>query len=346
MIRLIALLAVLLALPGTSLHMQEETSPMERASRGVTVMMSWYNQESGLFDTTNWWNAANALYTVIDFMARSGTDSYLSAVANTFARHQVGGFLNEFYDDEGWWGLTWVHAYDLTGEMRYLEMARAIFDDMTTGWDEVCGGGIWWTKERGYKNAIPNSLFLTLAARLARRTDEPIYRDWAERTWAWFQASGMINSLGLVNDGLANCQNNGDITWTYNQGVLIGGLVELYHLTGDEMLIAQARTIADASIRLLVDENGVLREPCELSYNCGADGPQFKGIFMRHLRALYDVTAEPRYMAFITHNAEAIWRNRSVDDQFGLRWGARFDRADAARHSSALDAILVAIPVS
>jgi predicted alpha-1,6-mannanase (GH76 family) len=128
--------------------------------------------------------------------------------------------------------------------------------------------------------------------------------------------------------------------------VLIGGLVELYHLTGDEMLIAQARTIADASIRLLVDENGVLREPCELSYNCGADGPQFKGIFMRHLRALYDVTAEPRYMAFITHNAEAIWRNRSVDDQFGLRWGARFDRADAARHSSALDAILVAIPVS
>jgi rhamnogalacturonyl hydrolase YesR len=138
------------------------------------------------------------------------------------------------------------------------------------------------------------------------------------------------------------CLRNRDITWTYNQGVILGGLVELYRATGDEALLTQATAIADAAITLLIDENGILHEPCELSFNCGNDGPQFKGIFMRHLRTLYDETGEARYWEFIQHNADSIWeRARNEENQLGLRWGARFDRADAA-----LDALLVAIPDS
>ncbi|MDX2160469.1 MAG: glycoside hydrolase family 76 protein [bacterium] len=322
----------------------QEDEAVSRVADSVSVLMDWYNAETGTFESTGWWNSANALYTVIDYMARSNTRTYIQQVENTFARNQAGGFLNEFYDDEGWWGLTWLHAYDLTGDVRYLDMGRSIFADMVTGWDETCGGGVWWTKERGYKNAIPNELFLTLAAKLYNRTQEADYLDWAQRTWAWFRESGMINDLSLVNDGLENCENNSGITWTYNQGVILGGLVELYRATGDDSLIVQAQAIADAAITLIV-EDGILREPCELAFNCGADGPQFKGIFMRHLRSLYDVTGEERYWAFIMTNADSIWEHAQNDaGQFGLRWGARFDRADAARQSSALDALLVAIP--
>jgi hypothetical protein len=86
----------------------------------------------------------------------------------------------------------------------------------------------------------------------------------------------------------------------------------------------------------LVDGNGVLREPCE-SGSCGGDGPQFKGIFIRYLAYLYDVTRKPAYYNFLYQNAHAAWFNdRNVFNQLGLKWDGPFDSADAARQSSAL----------
>jgi predicted alpha-1,6-mannanase (GH76 family) len=90
----------------------------------------------------------------------------------------------------------------------------------------------------------------------------------------------------------------------------------------------------------------VLREPCELSSNCGGDGPMFKGIFMRNLSVLYEATQKPEYLAFITHNADRLWmRARNADNQIGLKWNRRADAPDAARQTSAIDALLVAIPL-
>jgi predicted alpha-1,6-mannanase (GH76 family) len=324
--------------------MSQPTDPIERATLAIEALQGWYDPETGLWETTNWWNAANSTYVLIDFSIRTGSETYLDEIDNTFEKHKAGEFLNEFYDDEGWWGLTWVHAYDLTGDTKYLEMAKVIFEDMTTGWDDVCGGGVWWKKDRQYKNAIPNELFLQLAAKLYNRTEDPVYLDWAERTWTWFKGTGMINQVNLINDGLRDCENNLDITWTYNQGVILGGLVELYKATGDEALLQQAEMIADAALEYLVDEVGVLREPCELSSNCGNDGPQFKGIFMRNLGMLYDAIEKPDYLDFINHNADKLWsRARNANNQIGLKWNRRADVPDAARQTSAIDTLLVAI---
>jgi predicted alpha-1,6-mannanase (GH76 family) len=348
LIVLLAALALLIFGTPTMTQAQTETQivdePAVRAELAVAALHQWYNMETGLWETTNWWNAANALYVVIDYGKRTGDTTYEFVVENTWRRNVDGGFLNEYYDDMGWWALTWIHAYDWLGDERYLNTAKSIFWHMTSGWDETCGGGIWWRKDRQYKNAIANELFLQLAARLYNRTQEASYLDWATRTWDWFDQTGMINELNLVNDGLRDCENNRDITWTYNQGVILGGLVELYRATGDAALLQQAEAIADAAITLLIDDNGILREPCELAFNCGADGPQFKGIFMRNLGLLNTVSNKPAYTAFIELNANSIWTNaRNDDNQLGLNWGRRFDRADAARQSSALDALLVAI---
>lgn len=320
--------------------------PAERAALALEALHDWYDPATGLWETTGWWNAANSTYTLVDYSLRTGSEVYLDEIDTTFEVNKAGQFLNEFYDDEGWWGLTWVHAYDLTQDEKYLEMAQVIFEDMTTGWDETCGGGVWWKKDRQYKNAIPNELFLQLAAKLYNRTDDDTYLDWAQRTWDWFKGTGMINQANLINDGLRDCKNNQDITWTYNQGVILGGLVELYKATGDEDLLKQAELIADAALTHLVDEAGVLREPCELSSNCGGDGPQFKGIFMRNLGMLYELTEKPEYLAFITHNADRLWtRARNDNNQIGLKWNRRADVPDAARQTSAIDALLVAIPL-
>ena len=69
---------------------------------------------------------------------------------------------------------------------------------------------------------------------------------------------------------------------------------------------------------------------------------------MRHLSALYRVTKQPRYARFIVQNAESIWKSArdAESGEIGGLWYGPFDKADAARQSSALDALNAAIVVT
>jgi predicted alpha-1,6-mannanase (GH76 family) len=213
---------------------------------------------------------------------------------------------------------------------------------------------LWWTRGKTYKNAIPNELFLLAAGRLHQHTTDPgrrasDYLDQALREWQWFNASGLIGPAGLVNDGLtADCANNGGPAWTYNQGVIIGGLTVLHEITGDRAYLGQAEAIAAAALRDLTVPPGILAEPGERA-GAGRDGdqPQFKGIFIRNLYELYRRSPRAEYRDFILANATSLWRNaRNRRDQVGLVWSGPFDRADAARQGSALDALNAAVGVA
>lgn len=327
------------------------------AAAGMQALQRWYQRWTGCWRTTGWWNAANALTAVIAYTERTGDRTYFAVIERTFraARRRHSDFLVSFYDDNGWWGLAWVAAYDLTGEVRYLEAARTIFANLLTAWDDACGGGVWWNTKRGYKNAITNELFLTLAARLHQRgggTGD--YLDWARREWDWFCARGLISENGLINDGLnKSCQNNRGQTWTYNQGVVLGGLAALHEITGDPGYLRQAEAIADAALALLTTpapgaRHGILLEPAEHGTGRrGGDLPQFKGIFVRHLYDLYLQSRRPAYREFILDNARSIWASdRNERNQFGLHWAGPFDYADASRQSSALDVLNAAVPLA
>jgi predicted alpha-1,6-mannanase (GH76 family) len=320
------------------------------AEAGIQALQQWYDPAAGLWQSTNWWNAANALWVLIEFSDRMGITRYQSTVAHTFNKNRRGKFCNKFYDDEGWWALTWIRAYDMTHQRRYLVMAQKIFADMLNGWDMICGGGVWWTKERTYKNAVTNELFFTIAVRLAlrmaRAQERAYYADWAQRGWNWFACTGMINADYLVNDGInkETCLNNQGVTWTYNQGILLGGLADMFHLTREVDYLVTATAVAEATIHLLVDQQGILQEPCEDISDCGADGPQFKGIFMRNLAALYEEVPKDEFRHFILRNVQSIVQNNMTPlYQFGLRWSGPVDSVDAARQSSALDALNAAL---
>jgi len=307
---------------------------------GSATLDNWYDSDNGLFRTTGWWNSAHALEAELTASHLLGDDRGARRAATTYAADHASGFLNNYYDDEGWWGLTWLAAYDDTGDVRYLRTAQGLFDDLTGGWDQTCGGGIWWSKQRGYKNAIANELFTALGSELALHTsgaDSARYRDWALRSWHWVLYSGMLGGARLFNDGLdATCRNNGKTAWTYNQGVVLTAAVDLFRLTGDQEYLRTARRLANAAISALSGPDGILREPCETA-GCGADGPQFKGIFIQSLARLEAVSPDLGRTAFIEHNAVSIWtRDRGPGDQLGLSWSGPFDTGDAARQSSAL----------
>jgi predicted alpha-1,6-mannanase (GH76 family) len=347
-LRLIVLgAAFCLPVPGAATLPIANGSYLEHAGLGVEKLQTWYNWQTGLWRTTNWWNAANATTVLVNYSMLSGSTEYLPAVENTFRVNSPSGFLNYYYDDEGWWALAWIAAYDWTGNTEYLTMASTIFDDMIGGWDDVCAGGIWWSRARGYKNAIANELFLSVAAHLANRAKDPSQKarhlSWAEQEWHWFSKSGMINADNLINDGLdSNCENNHRTTWSYNQGVILGGLVELNVQDPDPSMSQMAQDIALAAMDRL-SPSGILRDPCEP--NCGGDGVQFKGIFMRNLMALNDSFPDERYIRFARANADSIWNyDRGLDCEFGQVWSGPFspDSHAAAAQTSALDAIIAA----
>jgi predicted alpha-1,6-mannanase (GH76 family) len=331
-------------------HEVQEPDYRAYAAAGIEALQQWYRRWTGCWRTTGWWNSANALTAVIAYIQRTGDQRHLDVVEHTFraARRVHADFLVSFYDDNGWWGLAWIAAFDLAGDVRYLEAARAIFANLLTGWDDACGGGVWWNTKRSYKNAVTNELFLTLAARLHQRcpgTEE--YLDWARREWDWFCSRGLIGPTGLVNDGLDDsCQNNRGQTWTYNQGVVLGGLAAMYQITGDAAYLRQGEAIADAALGSLTTlapdaRHGILLEPGEHSTGrSDGDRPQFKGIFVRNLYDFYLQSRRPDYSEFIRDNARSIWANdRNSSNQFGLHWAGPFDYADASRQSSALDVL-------
>ncbi|KAI9644051.1 hypothetical protein NHQ30_007403 [Ciborinia camelliae] len=265
------------------------------------------------------------------------------------------GFLNSYYDDEGWWALGWIQAYDVTGNSDYLTMAADIFADMKNGSSTPCSNGasgIWWDKSNTYVNAIANELYLSVSAHLANRATGSAranYLSIAKNQWNWFVGTGMINAQGTINDGLTSaCTNNGGTVWSYNQGVILGGLVELSAATTttSSYYLSSAKTIATAAIKALSDSNGILHDPCEP--NCGADGAQFKGVFVRNLQRLQQVSPDPSYATFIKNNAESIWANdrNASNNALGVNWAGPFVAADASTQSSALDALVAAAAIA
>jgi predicted alpha-1,6-mannanase (GH76 family) len=342
--------ALLMVLPVTAQAAPVAPAPARAwIGEASNALDHWYDHSTGQYDTTNWWNAANALRAQLVASSLLGDDRGVRRASNTYNQNIGTWFRNDYYDDEGWWGLTWVQAYDQTGEHKYLVLAESLFTDIAGGWDPHCGGGVWWSRNRDYKNAIPNELFLSLAGALALRTRGPAaanYKQWALLEWDWFSHTGMVNSAGLVNDGLtADCENNGRTTWTYNQGVVLGGLADLYRLTGDRSLLTSATSIAKAAMTHLSDSDGILREQCEP--HCDVDQTQFKGIFIRNLVALNEVAPSTAYTGFAVRNALVMWNaDRNHANQFGLMWSGGLDATDASRQSSALDCLNSALQLS
>jgi len=369
-----SLMALALAFPSTAAERTYPASPradgstaVARARVAADVLMSSYDPNKAWFPSS-WWNSAVALQTIGDYMQRTGDRRYLTQLDNTFEKDKgvfpagvlsgdplLGNFTSRAIDDSEWWALTWVEAYDLTGNPKYLDMAVTIANYVYGYWDtSTCGGGVWWNAERTYKNAVTNGLWIRLTAELHNRM--PGDTQWLARSssaWAWFQGSGMINANGLVNDGLTDaCTNNGQNVWTYNQGMAIGAGLELWRATRDPQILASVKRLADAAIgpNALVT-NGILTESCDATdQTCDDNGKQFKGIFMRYWTDLVDTTHDARYAAFLDQQAESIWSNdRDAAGRLGTRWsGATSDDHpnvfDWRTQASALSALIGDVP--
>jgi hypothetical protein len=128
-----------------------------RAQDALNTLQDWYNAGTGLWDTCGWWNGANVMTTIADLALVDSsvmdTASYVfnntlimappqnphpgPEVKTNYARDlttrvnsavNASEWLDSAYDDDGWWALAWIAAYDVTEENQYLQLAEGIFD--------------------------------------------------------------------------------------------------------------------------------------------------------------------------------------------------------------------------
>ncbi|MFG2273586.1 glycoside hydrolase family 76 protein [Streptomyces chartreusis] len=332
-----------------------------RARAAADALLASYQTNEGWW-RSSWWNSAVALTSVIDFAERSGRHDYDWVIARTFEQNRgvfpagvrssdaiEGHFISRAIDDAAWWAVAWIAAYDYTGERRYLDEAVTITDYVHQYWDPgTCGGGVYWDRERTYKNAVTNGLYLWLTTSLHQRlAGDTVWGGRAGTAADWYLASGMINSAGLVNDGLTGgCANNGQTVWSYNQGLAIGAFTQLWRSTGNGRYLDTATRLADAAISSpVLTLDGILTESCDLATNsCDDNQKQFKGIFMRHLADLADATGSASYRAYTERQADSIWaKDRDSLNRLGQRWsGTTPNPSDWRTQASALEALTAA----
>jgi predicted alpha-1,6-mannanase (GH76 family) len=189
--------------------------------------------------------------------------------------------------------------------------------------------------------------------------------DAANNEWNWFNASGLIKD-GMINDSFSKSQTgwtcNNDqsqAVFTYNQGVILGALCQLFAAVGARELLDTAQGIADALINHPVGKqvgntakvgkvegaysvsgrsaDGILTEYNDTDPNASVHNKQFKGIFMRNLGYLYKCRPLARYRAFILNNANFVLSHATDGVLFGGNWSGPFDQADFVRQSAGID---------
>ncbi|MFD2615033.1 glycoside hydrolase family 76 protein [Paenibacillus gansuensis] len=256
-----------------------------------------------------WW-MAHAVDVLTDGFKRTGEQRYadrLAALYDGLLKRNGGVWPNELYDDMQWMALAWLRAYQATGVERYKGAALVLWEDIQTGWNDHCGGGIAWQKSQlDYKNTPANAPAAILAARLYREFGRDEDLEWAKRIYAWQKANLVDPETGFVWDGMNRVGDGAidkDWKFTYCQGVYVGAGVELYRATGERAYLDDAKRSALAAEAELTDaSSGVLPDEED------GDGGLFKGVLVRYWAELaLEEPASSEAAALIERNAAALW---------------------------------------
>lgn len=266
-------------------------------------------------DTFNYWWVAHLVDVRIDAYLRTGNNDYLKMAEETYQNNKTrnkGSLIHEFYDDMLWNALAALRLYDTTKGKNYLVDAKEVcLDIFETGWNEEVGGGFAWRREMPYyKNTPVNAPIIILALRLYQIEKEKIYFDKSVETLNWLESNLVDPKTRFVEDGINRNQDGKIDTWsfTYNQGVYMGALIEFYKVTGNESFLKKALQCATTSLERLV-KKGVFSEIGD-----GGDLGLFKGIEYRYLHQLYDLTKADFIKDFIENSCEVLIRNGIKDN--------------------------------
>lgn len=298
------------------------------------------NTFDGQVAWNDYWPEAHGLDVLVDAYLRTGDAEYKQAIYDFYegvrAKNWYGDtWENEYYDDMGWHGLAHMRALEATGDTRYEESSRDLWNWIAKGWSDYEGGGIKWRKgsdELGDSKGIPaNGPAAIIAARRYQMYPDEIVEglsdlEWALRIYEWMKYNRTVLSTGRVYENFDN--TNGD--YSYDVGTFMGAALELYSITKEKVYLNDAIKVTNYHIGANVNTNNhVMTDYGEQSGDGGGhDVNLFKGIFVRYFTILIQhpdlpETDRTRFLSFLKNNANYLWTDgtqKSPVIKFSYSW--------------------------
>ena len=217
-------------------------------------------------------------------------------------------YTNRFYDDMAWLALAVGRLNALAGsrdrQRPYRKILQALDAALVSANTSELGGGIYWNRDRNFKNTpatAPAALHFV-------RTGS---RDRAQALVDWLNATLMDPETGLYLDGVKVVRGLPQLesrVFTYNQGPVLGALLEL----GGNANLARAADLISAVAKHLTDDGGA---PRVLQTHGTGDGGLFTGILARYLAQAAMSPALPEQSrrtaaGLVDTTAQALWEGR------------------------------------
>ena len=196
-----------------------------------------------------------------------------------------------YYDDAGWWAVSYLDAYRATGNTRWLwDAGRALAYIDRYGWDPV-NGGMWWDGGHSHKTSEPLAAAALVAATLYHIQHRAYYLKLATKYISWADAYTRNPSQG---DLYGRSATDGTVM-DYVEGMMIDAHVQLCEATKQQSWCDQAEQLANASIQ---------------QFPLMADwAPETDVVYLRSMLDLYAEDGNPEWYALAYDNAVRAEQN-------------------------------------
>jgi predicted alpha-1,6-mannanase (GH76 family) len=260
---------------------------------------------------TYFWGQAEMIECVIDAYEWNSNQVHgamITNLLNGFIKHNGANWNWNIYNDDIMWAvLAFARGGVVTGRSNYIAIAKSNFDQCyARAWDNVVGGGLYWTTDKQSKNACANGNASIAAYLLYQIYGDVSYWTKASNIYFWERSVLFNTNSGSIAD---NVGTNGVVyggATTYNQGTFIGA-AHFLGQTNDAALTARFTMMNMTS-------SGILPE-----YGIAGNNSGFNAIFLRWMtRYMRDRNLQSIYQPWLQLNATAAWNVRRAGDN--LSW--------------------------
>lgn len=207
-----------------------------------------------------------------------------------------------YYDDNEWIGITALDAYERKKQKSDLEVGKAMYDFIMTGYDDALGGGIYWKEgDKNSKNTCSNGPGVLVALQMYQATKTKAYLDTALKIYNWTNEK-LQTPAKLYYDNIKTKDGKTDgPIFSYNTGTMLQSNVYLYEITGDKKYLEEANSIADSSLAYFYGKDKF------------RDGYWFNAVLLRGYQHLLKYNKDTRYISGFKKGLDYALKNEKND---------------------------------
>lgn len=160
-----------------------------------------------------------------------------------------------YYDDDAQVCSAMLTAYEVTGNVKYLDQGRELVRFLMGGWNDNPNcrnkGGMKWHINNAYLNACTTAEVAKCCLQIAKfvPNEKDTYIQFAIKCIDWQIKTLQDPGDKLIKDGIQDTADHpNDTKWTYNLGTTLSAAAHLYYYTKDTHWKKIADELAEAGI--------------------------------------------------------------------------------------------------